>query len=80
MILVLFFVNNRKYLYECLSYSTKMCPYTTFLCTKFQSIRIYRFHFMLTLAPLRKEKNKQKSTKKLSKFLEVHMSEMPGAI
>ena len=34
---------------------TKMCPYTTFLCTKFQGNRIIHLHFMVTLAPLQKE-------------------------
>jgi len=55
---------------------TKMRPYTTFLCTKFQNVQIAFFHFMVTLTPLQKEKK----TKKLSQFLEVHISETPGTI
>jgi len=36
---------------------------------------------MVTLTPLRKEeKKKEEKTKKLSQFLEVHISETPGAI
>jgi len=34
---------------------TKMHPYTTFLCTKFQVNQITCFHFMVTLTPLWKK-------------------------
>jgi len=54
-----------------------MRPYTTFLCTKFQGNQITRFHFMVTFIPRRKE---GKKTKKLSQFLKLHISEIPGAI
>ena len=33
--------------------------HTTFLCTKFQGNRVTRFHFIVTLTPLRKEEKKQ---------------------
>jgi len=59
---------------------TRMRPYTTFLCTKFQGNQITRFHFMVTFIPRRKKKQKQEKKKKLSQFLKVHISEMLGAI
>jgi len=40
---------------------TKMCPYTTFMCTKFQGNQIIRFRFMVTFIPRRKE---EKNTRK----------------
>jgi len=41
---------------------TKMPPYTTFMCTKFQGNQIIRFHFMVTFIPRQKgEKNKKKN-------------------
>jgi len=69
--------NNFASVYRILTkLGTKMCPYATFLCTKFQGNWITRYHFVVTLTPLQKEKK----TKKLSQFLEVHISEMPGTI
>jgi len=53
-----------------------MHSYTTFLCTKFQSIWTTCFHFTITLTPLQKEIK----MKKLSQFLKVHISKTPGAI
>ena len=41
--------------------STKMCHYTTFLCTKFQSNRITCFYFMVTLTPLLKEEKDEET-------------------
>jgi len=71
-------VNNFASVYCILmKFGTKMCPYITFLCTKFQSIRITFFHFMVTLTPLRKE---EKQPKKLSQYLEVDILEIPGTI
>jgi len=35
---------------------------------------------MVTLTPLQKEGEKKEKTKQLSQFLEVHISETPGAI
>ena len=44
-------------------FDTKMCPYTTFLYTRFQDNKILtHFHFMVTLTPLGKEQ-KMKSKK-----------------
>ena len=53
---------------------TKMCPYTTFLCSKFQFNQIT---LIVTFTPWRKEENKQeqKKWKKLSQFLKVYISE-----
>jgi len=42
---------------------TKMCPSTTFMCTKFQGNQIIRFHFMVTFIPRRKEEKKNEETK-----------------
>jgi len=74
----LIIANNISSVYRILSkLSTKMRHYTTFLCTKFQGNRITCFHFMVTLTPSRKEERKKK---KLSQFLEVHISDTPGTI
>jgi len=70
--------NNFVRVYHILTkLGTKMSPYTTSLCTKFQVNRITCFHFMVTFTPLRKEGKKEK---KLSQFLKIHISETPGTI
>jgi len=54
-ILVLFFVNNhKKTMWIPTKLGTKMRPYTTFLCTKFQGNQITCFHLMVTFTPWRK--------------------------
>jgi len=56
--------NNFVNVYRILTkLGTKMCPYTTFMCTKFQSNQIIRFHFMVTFIPRRKEEKKNQETK-----------------
>jgi len=78
--------NNFVNVYRILTkLGTKMRPYTTFMCTKFQGNRIIRFHFMITFIPRQKEEGKKtkktrKKMKKLSQFLKAYISETPGAI
>jgi len=59
-----------------------MCPYTTFIRTKFEGNQIIRYRFMVTFIPRRKEekKKKKKKTKKLSQFLKAYILQTPGAI
>ena len=40
---------------------TKMHPYTTYLCTKFQGTQIMCFQFMATLTPWQKKEKKEKN-------------------
>jgi len=50
-------------------FGTKIPPYTTFLCTKFQGNRITRFHFMVTFMKRRKKSKKKKNEETLSTFI-----------
>ena len=72
-------VNNLASIYRILTQlGTKMCYYTTFLCTKFQGNQVTRFNLMVTLTPLWKgEEKKYKETKPI---FGSYISETPGAI
>jgi len=49
---------------------TKMCPYTTFMCTKFQGNQIIRFCFMVTFIPRRKKKKNKKKNEETKPVFE----------
>jgi len=64
--------NNFASVYHILTkLDTKMCPYTTFLCAKFQENQITHFHFTVTVPPL------QKMIKKNKRFLKKNKETKP---
>ena len=56
--------NNFVSVYRILTkHGTKMCPYTSCMCTKFQGNQIIHFRFMVTFIPRQKEEKKTEETK-----------------
>jgi len=82
-ILVLFFMNNRKYLCECLSYSNEAwyqdVPLHHLPVYQISKHSGYLFPLYGNFNTFTKRKKKKK-TKKLSQFLEVHISKTPSTI
>jgi len=68
---VIFVINSRVLIVFLIKHGTKMHPYTTFLCTKFQGNLITHFYFMVTFRPWRKEqkKDEKKETKPIFESL-----------